>query len=183
MPPRPRSTKPGATRARIRRNGKKLDTDIEILYQKPIEEWDMEELARGRPRNRAGNFQGPRPTWITPIILKQASEKLRQLTTQELSVYAGDAVRVMAKLMNEDGTDFDGKPLVSPSVRLDAAKYVMDQIIGKPKSQVEVTGNVVLESLMAEVLVNDDTGAHAHPVIDAEVLDEELEDDDEDGGD
>lgn len=182
MPPRPRSEKPGATRARIRRQGKKMDRDIEILYQKPMDEWDMEELARGRPRNKAGNFQGPRPTWITPIILKQASEKLRQLTTQELSVYAGDAVRVMAALMKEDGTDFDGKPLVPPSVRLQAATYVMDQIIGKPKSQVEVTGNVVLESLMAEVLVNDDSGAHAHPVLDGEVVEDTAEEDDDDDG-
>lgn len=180
MPPRTRSQKPSATRARIRRNGAKIDSDIEILYQKPIDEWDMEELARGRPRNKAGNFQGPRPSWITPLILKAASDKLRQLTTQELSVFAGDAVRVMAQLMNEDGTDFDGKPLVPASVRLSAATYVMDQIIGKPKSQVEVTGNVVLESLMAEVLVNDDTGSHAHPVIDAEVVEDDDEGDDDD---
>lgn len=179
MAKKPLSEKPGAVRARMRKSSANINRDVEMLYEKPVEDWDMEELARGRPRNKAGNFQGPRPTWLTPIILKAAQDRLRQLTRQELSIYAGDAVRVMASLMKNEDTDFDGKPLVPPGVRLSAAQYVMDQIIGKPTTPVEVTGNVILQTLMADVLVNDESGTVAHPVIDGEVIEES--DDEEDG--
>lgn len=178
---RPLSEKPSAVRRRIRTNGKKIERDVSMLY-KPIDEWDMEELARGRPRNKAGTFTGPAPAWLTPLIIKQAKDRLRVLTRDEVAVYSGDAVRVMHKLMTNEDTDFDGKPIVSPSVRLQAAAYLLDQTIGKPTTPVEVTGNVVLESLMAKVLVNED-GTPAHPVIDAEVVEDEVEDDDEEGGD
>jgi hypothetical protein len=148
-----------------------------MLY-KPIEEWDMEELARGRPRNRSGNFTGPQPAWLTPLIIKKAKERLRVLTRDEIAVFSSDATRVMHKLMMSEDLDDDGKPLVSASVKLQAATYLLDQTIGKPTNQVEVTGNVQLEHLMATILVNPD-GGQSHPVIDAEVAEE---DDDEDGG-
>lgn len=182
MPKKPLSEKPGAVRSRMRRSAADLNRDVEMLYQKPVEEWDMEELARGRPRNRSGNFSGAKPQWVTPLVRKEAQDRLRVLTRQELSVFAGDAVRVMADLMKEDGTDFDGKPLVPPSVRLNAATYVLDQIIGKPTNPVEVTGNVALQSLMADVLVNDDEGTKAHPIIEGEVATEPDDDEDSDGG-
>lgn len=181
MARKPLSEKPGATRARMRKSTKNINRDIAILYKKPVEDWDMEELAKGRPRSKDGKFTGPRPTWITPIILKAAQDRLRSLTRQELSTYAGDAVRVMHQLMTNEDTDYDGKPLVPPSVRLSAATYMLDQLIGKPTTPVEVTGNVVLQTLMADVLVNDDNGTIAHPVIEGEVVEDDT-DDDEDGG-
>lgn len=176
-PKRPLSEKPSATRRRIRKNGEKIERDVALLY-KPIEEWDMEELARGRPRNRGGNFQGPTPKWLTPLIMKQAKDRLRMLTRDEIAVFSGDAVRTMRKLMNNEDTDFDGKPLVSPTVKLQAAQYILDQTIGKATTPIEVSGNVVLEGLMAKILVNAD-GEPAHPILDAEIV-EDTEDDAED---
>lgn len=181
MVKKPVSEKPSAVRRRLRNQGENMERDLKMLYRKPVEEWDMEELARGRPKNEQGKFAGPRPRWISPLILKQAQDRLRALTREELNVYAADAVRVMHELMTNADTDFDGKPLVSPSVRLQAATYVMDQVIGKPTTPVEVTGNVVLESLMARVLVNDSSNTHAHPIIDGEIVEDD-DDDDEDGG-
>ena len=177
MPRKPLSEKPTAVRSRIRKSGAKLERDVSMLY-KPIEEWDMEELARGRPRNKAGTFSGPSPSWLTPLIMKQAKDRLRILTRDEIAVFSADATRVMHKLMMNEDTDFDGKPLVNPSVRLQAATYLLDQTIGKSTTPVEISGNVVLESLFAKVLVNDDSGDVAHPVIDGEVVEEEDDDDD-----
>lgn len=150
-----------------------MERDIALLYKKPVDEWDMEELARGRPRSVDGKFTGPRPTWINPAILREAQDRLRQLTKEELTTYSGDAVRVIAQLMNDDSVDMEtGKPVVSPKTRLDAAKYVLDQVIGKPTNTVEVTGNVQLEHLMGSILVNPD-GEQAHPVLDGEVVDDD----------
>lgn len=175
MPKKPLSEKPSAVRRRIRQSGEKLERDVAMLY-KPIDEWDMEELARGRPRNKSGNFQGPAPTWLTPVIIKEAKDRLRVLTRDEIAVFANDATRVMHKLMTSEELDYDGKPIVSASVRLDAAKYLLDQTIGKATNQVEITGNVQLEHLMASVLVNPD-GREAHPVIDGEVMEHDEDDD------
>lgn len=176
----PLSDKPSAARARLRKNAAKTERDMEILYEKPIADWDMEELAKGRPRNKAGTFTGPRPKWITPVILREAQTRLRTLTQQELAVFAGDAVKVMTDLMKDDSVDLDGKPSVPPGIRLSAATYVLDQIIGKPTQHVEVQGNVVLESLLATVLVVDDSGKEAHPVIDGTVVEDDEEDDSDD---
>lgn len=173
MPKKPVSEKPSAARRRMRKSADNIDRDIQILYKKPMEEWDMEELARGRPKGEDGKFRGPRPTWITPVILREAQDRLRQLTKDELATYAGDAVRVMVELMKDDSVDMEtGKAVVSPKTRLDAAKYVLDQIIGKPTNPVEVTGNVTLQHLMGSILVNPD-GAQAHPVLDGEVVDDD----------
>ncbi len=176
---RPLSEKPTAVRRRIRTNGAKIERDVAMLY-KPIEEWDMEELARGRPRNRAGNFTGPPPAWLTPLLIKEAKDRLRVLTRDEIAVFSGDAVRVMHKLMTSEETDDDGKPMVSASVRLQAAQYLLDQTVGKATNPVEVTGNVQLQHLMANVLVNPD-GSLSHPVIDGEVAEDEDDEDDEEG--
>lgn len=165
----------------MRNSAKNIARDINILYKKPVAEWDMEELARGRPRGPNGKFQGPRPTWITPVILREASDRLRQLTKDELATYAGDAVRVMGELMKSTDVDEDGKPIVSAKTRLDAAKYVLDQIIGKPTLPVEHSGNVTLQHLMGSILVNPD-GREAHPVIDGEVVEDDDESDDESEG-
>jgi hypothetical protein len=180
VPKKPVSEKPSAARRRMRKSAENIERDIQILYKKPVEEWDMEELARGRPRGPNGKFQGPRPTWITPVILREASDRLRQLTKDELATYAGDAVRVMAEVMTSTEIDADGKYIVSPKTKLDAAKYVLDQIIGKPTNPVEVSGNVTLQHLMGSILVNPD-GEEAHPVLDGEVVEDDQEDDD-DGG-
>lgn len=167
------SDKPSAVRARLRNTARNAERDMEMLYEKPVSEWDMDELAKGRPRSSDGTFRGPAPSWITPLIMKEAQDRLRTLTRQDLSSYAADAIKVMGKLMKEDGTDLDGKPLVPPTVRLNAAQYVLDQLIGKPTNPVEISGNVALQTLMATVLVNDESGAHAHPVIEGEVVDDD----------
>lgn len=161
---RPLSEKPTAVRARIRKSGAKLERDVAMLY-KPIDQWDMEELARGRPRNSRGDFTGPSPKWLTPVIIKEAKDRLRVLTRDEIAVFSGDAVRTMHKLMTSEEVDEDGKPIVSASVKLNAAQYLLDQTIGKATNPVEVTGNVQLQHLFASVVVNPD-GSEAHPVID-----------------
>src|SRR5262245_63124610 len=66
---RSKSTSRKQMRARARRKRKKAGESEEFkrLY-KPIEQWDPEELARGRPRSRDGNFTGRPPRWITRAV-------------------------------------------------------------------------------------------------------------------
>jgi hypothetical protein len=82
--PEEHSTTPAAARARLRRR-KVTDTDgikadIEVVYGKPIEEWDLEELTRGRPRNPDGTFAGAKPP--AAIAGVTATELQQRLTTK-----------------------------------------------------------------------------------------------------
>jgi hypothetical protein len=161
------SQKPSAVRARIRSANKRLDAateDIGIFYNKPVEEWDFEELQRGRPRSANGKFTGMKPTWITGAVLAEAQKRLKSLTKQELHMHANTAISVIADLMTDDRCDDNGKPLTTSATKLQAATYVLDHIIGKATSHVEVEGSVQLTQMLAAVIVNPD-GEDAFPAV------------------
>jgi hypothetical protein len=171
-----------ATRARLRRNARRLEEeiyeDLADIYEKPVEEWDWEELSHGRPRGENGKFQGGKPEWITPAIQAEARRRMRTLTEDELMVHAQAAMGVLVELMGDSDVDDFGKPLVPASVRADCAKYIINQVIGTPTAKVEVAGASKFESLMADILVNPD-GEASHMVIEAaQAVDEDDDEDD-----
>lgn len=175
------SSRPRAVRRRLRENVNRLEEeitkDIETLYQKPIDEWDWEELSRGRPRGADGKFQGDKPKWITPAVQAEARRRMRTLTEDELMTHAMDAIKVLKELMTDQGIDDFGKPTTPGSVKLQAAQYILNHVIGTPKARVEVNdGANPLAELMGGVLVNPD-GQPSHIVIEGEVVE-----DDDDGG-
>src|SRR5690349_18056761 len=96
-------------RQRARKKVAKADisNEIAILY-KPLDEWDDEEVARGRPRGSDGTFRGRRPQWLTPAIQAERQRRLRQLMVDELGTFAGDALRILHSHMTDDRRDVDG---------------------------------------------------------------------------
>lgn len=183
--PRPRKTKrekstnPKAIRKRIRKGTASLEGEIELLYRdrKPISEWDYEELARGRPRGKNGQFNGPAPRWITPAIRDEATRRLRAKGLADLGSHLGDAIKVTAEIMNDDSVDLDGKPVVPPNVRLSAAQFIQDHVLGRATAKVEVDLGEKTRSMLAGAIVLPD-GSPA--IIDGEVVDDEDEEGDED---
>jgi hypothetical protein len=166
--------------ARLRARRKVARTDIsaeiELLY-KPIEEWTDEEISRGRPMDKDGCFRGARPKWLTPTIMAERQRRLRQLTMDDLATFAGDALRTIHSVMMDDRRDDEGKPIVSAGVRVDAAKYLMDQFIGKATATVDINQSNPLADLMAKILVNPD-GEASHQVIEGSVVDPSQTEDD-----
>lgn len=174
------SSRPRAVRRRLRDNVDRLEQeiakDIELVYQKPIDEWDWEELSHGRPRGANGKFQGDKPSWITPAIQAEARRRMRTLTEDQLMTHAFDAIDVLKELMSDTGVDDFGKPTTPASVKLQAAQYVLNHVIGTPKARVEVNdGTNPLAELMGGILVNPD-GEPSHVVIEGTVVED---DDDE----
>lgn len=180
-----KSTRPRAVRERLRRqsqttkkyNEQILD-DIAILYKKPVAEWDWEELSRGRPRGENGKFSGTKPDWVTPSTLAEAQRRMRNLTESELMTHANHAIAVLVELMTDSDCDDFGKPVVPASVRIDAAKYILNHTIGLPRARVEIEASNPLQELMADVLVNPDDQP-SHIVIDGEVIEADEDDGDE----
>lgn len=165
-------------RLRARRKTTKTDVSAEIaLLYKPLEEWDDEEITRGRPRDKDGGFRGNRPSWLTPAIQAERQRRLRQLMADELGTFAADALRTIHAVMTDTSTDDFGKPLVPASVRLDAGKYLVDQFMGKATATIDVNAGNALGDLMGAILVNAD-GDPSHQIIEGSVV-EDLADDDE----
>jgi hypothetical protein len=156
------STSPGQLRGRIRRgkmNGKnaaKVDRQMRLLY-KPIEQWDAEELARGRPRDRRGAFTGPAPKWITRELHEEAMTRFRQALRDDLQSSAVRAVDVINLILNDDEIDAKGRPRTPMTVKLEASKFLVEHILGKPKQRVETDISVKLQGILASAIITPGT--------------------------
>lgn len=150
---------PKLVRARLRKRRAKGDPSIspaeaELLYRKPISEWDTEELARGRPRNRDGEFSGPKPQWVTMDLHEEAIDRFSRVIKTEMGVATIKAMDQINSILTNEETDYRGKPLVSASTKLDAAKFMIEHLVGKPKQHIENDVSVKLQSILGAVIVN-----------------------------
>lgn len=137
-------------------------TAAKVVYGKPLEDWDDEELARGRARGADGRFPtGPRPEWLTEEIDEEIRKRFQKRMRQGLGLAALSAADVLTRIMKDDRPmeDEDGGVtgwLVSPSVRADIAKYLLDQVAGKATQPIDVSAEVKIQGLFASVVVNAD---------------------------
>lgn len=163
-------------RNKIRKGSKRVEKGLELLHQKPIEEWDLDELAHGRPRRSDGTFKGPDPKWITPRQKEEARRRFQVMGRHQLGMHFDAAMRVIVELAEDTDVDDDGKPLTPASVRYNAATYIVDQVIGKATAKVEVEAGSNLRDLLAGALVL--PGGKPATIIDGVV--EQADEDDED---
>lgn len=176
------STNPKQIRTRMRRRGVKMDEDIRLYmehaYHKPIEEWDLEELARGRVRDKNGEFRGRAPSWVTPEIMKEAKRRLLLETYGKLAGHIDQAVLTMGNLLVSEDTDDNGKPLVDARTKFAAAAFIIEHTIGKPKAVIEHTADENVRGAIAAAIILDDGMPQDEPlVIEGEVVEEEEFDD------
>lgn len=180
------SKKPSQIRNRLRRKGKKFEEDLEMYYEvmgrKPVEEWDLEELARGRPRNSKGTFAGQAPRWLTIHVQREAKRRLVEYTLGTMSAHVDVAVRAIAQLITSEEVDDKGKPIVDARTKLAASVFVIENIVGKPKAIVELNASDDVKSAIAAAIVMDDGEPQDQPVIleDVEFTEDEDGDDDDD---
>lgn len=124
-------------------------------YSKPVEKWDLEELARGRPRNKSNNFSGvQRPKWVPQEVHEEALSVFQNVVKTNMNVSAIHALEAIKTLLENDEYDDRGRPLVSPSTKLDASKYLLDHVVGKPKQHVQNDISIKLQSILGVVMGN-----------------------------
>lgn len=179
------STKPEQIRRRLRR-GVNRDQDIALYAEhkpgfKPLAEWDLEELAHGYPRNRAGRFGGHRPTWITDAMVKEAKKRLVEQATGKLTSHVKLAIDTVVAIIESEDVDDKGRPIVDARTRLDAAKFIIEHVKGKPTALVEIEAADFTKRMLAAAIVLDDGKPQDAPIVlDGEFTEEE-DDDDADG--
>jgi hypothetical protein len=149
-------------RARARRKlqkGKRLDDEtFEAWAGKPIDEWDLEELARGRPRDGGGGFRGRPPSYMPRAVHERIAERFKMLVRDQMNQTSVQALGVIANLINSDDVDEKGKPLVPASVKLDASKWLVEHVIGKPVQPTQQDISVKLQGILGAVMVQPTLG-------------------------
>lgn len=149
---------PKQIRARARRKMARKDVmteqELEHLYNKPIDEWDLEELAHGRPRNSKGTFTGPKPKWISTMVHEQAMERYTAAVKTGMRASTVDALKTIQWIMTNDEVDDKGKPIIPASTKLEASKFLIEHVVGKPTQRVEADVSVKLQAILGSVLVN-----------------------------
>lgn len=143
---------PKQIRARARRAGKIHAAEMEKLY-KPIEEWDEEELARGRPRAKDGSFKGASPAWITREVHEAAMSRFKGIIEGKMRGETVTAMRMLHEILTDERVDEKDRPLVAASTKLDAAKFLIEHAVGKPTQRVETDISVRLQGLLAVATV------------------------------
>lgn len=151
---------PKQIRARARRRAARLEKVVmteqeqNILYRKPVEEWDLDELARGRPKNAQGHFKGPKPRWISQIVHEEAMKHYQLAVKSAMRSTTVDALTLLQEVIDDDNVDDKGKPLVPASVKVDVAKFLIEHSIGKPMQRIEQDISVKLQGILGQVMVN-----------------------------
>jgi len=130
------------------------EQEQEYLYQKPIEDWDLEELARGRPRNSKGTFSGPKPKWINAQVHEQAMERYTAAVKTDMRATTVDALGAIKWIVQNEDVDDKGKPIVPVSTKLEASKFLLEHVVGKPTQRIESDVSVKLQAILGQVLVN-----------------------------
>lgn len=144
-----------AARLDLRRSDKTIMSELEFerLY-KPVEEWDLEELARGRPRNVDGVFSGPKPKWITREVHERAMEQFQLAIKTEMGAQSITALDTLRWVLSNEDTDDRGKPLVPATAKNQAAMFLLEHVVGKPKQHVQQDISVKLQGILGSVMVN-----------------------------
>lgn len=180
--PRVLSRDPKQIRNRIRQARVPIDRDVQMyideVWKKPLEEWDLEELARGRPRNDRGKFGGPVPEWITPYVVKEAKRRLLDHTLGALAGHVELALQTLVKLLKDSSVDDFGRPMVDSKTKLEAIKFIIENVVGKPKAVLEVDATDTVRQFLAAALVMDDSDRAPVYEIEGAVIEEEEDDDD-----
>lgn len=121
---------------------------------KPVAEWDLEELARGRPKNERGTFEGASPKWVSRQITEEAMERFKVLIREEMNSHTIVGLNTLVRVLDDERVDNKGKPFVSANVKVDIAKFLLEHVVGKPVQPTQSEVSVKLQAILGTVMVN-----------------------------
>jgi uncharacterized protein YecE (DUF72 family) len=123
-----------------------------------LAELDEEELARGYPRAADGSFRNP-PVVIPRAIHARMMRELFERANQKLRENLTEATTTMTSIMNN--TEYD------PKVRMDAAKWVVERLMGKTPDV-----NVTIDEKRYEGLFNRIERSLGGEIVEGEIVDD-----------
>ena len=129
------------------------DEELELLF-KPLGEWDLEELKRGRPRGINGKFSGPVPQgFLRGEMKEKIREELTRRVRGNLDSLTIDATMAIGDILRNEDTDGRGRPVVPAGVKMRAAEFLVDHMLGKATQRVETDVSAKLMAVLGDVMV------------------------------
>lgn len=151
-----RLASPDRVKGRMKTLIKRIEKEeYDVLYR-PVEEWDMEELARGRPKNAVGSFAGRAPAFVTRAVHEAAMKRFEEIVRSDMNTHTIKALSTLNLLLSSDEVDDNGKPIVPPSTKADISKFLIEHIVGKPTQRVQSDISVKLQGILGTVMVTPD---------------------------
>lgn len=144
------------------------DSTAAIRGEVNLEDWDDEELLKGRRKNKNGKFAGGRSPKVLPRVMVHELQRRRFAKAHALLAHSlVDAVEFLRAVVNDESA--------TRSMRLKAAKQILDRVLGKPVEQARISfdmdGEAPWQKVIAQAIVASDSD-----VVDAEVVEEHGED-------
>jgi hypothetical protein len=135
-----------------------------------VEEWDDEELERGRRRSADGTFKGFSPSVVSIEVHR---ERMRRTLVNANNLFresAERAVEVLREIMDS--------PFSEDRDKIAAAKIVIERTMGKTPDRVEVSLATPkwMEALKGGIVMIDSDEDDDDIIIDDDVIDVEWED-------
>lgn len=159
----------------------KMLADTRMTMEEFVASLSVEELVKGKFRNKAGNFSGRPPRYV-PREFQQAC--LRELMTRGQEMWMGsytDAIKAMTDIACGRGPVGE---IATPAERLKAAQFVVERMEGKIPERLVVSQDkpwvTVLDGIVAEVpeeAIERGRNAVSARVVEGEVVSEEYDDD------
>jgi hypothetical protein len=112
-------------------------------------------------------------------------ERFKGLVRENMNSMTLDALTVMRQVIGDEEEDKRGRPRVPASVKIQAAQYLLDHIVGRPMQPTKSDISVKLQGILGAVMVNptEDGGFVAGQVasrgLPAEITVDVLEDDED----
>lgn len=146
-------------RARARRAGglnHVTEAEVKVLMRKPLKDWTLQELAKGRPADKNGRFTGASPFWVTREMHEKAMEMFKAHVRTDMNSHTVRALEVIREVMDNDEVDDKGKPLVPAGTKVDVAKFLIEHLMGKPTQPIQTDISIKLQGILGASLVMPD---------------------------
>ena len=155
---------------------------VELLHriergEEDLSEWDLEELMRGYRRASDGSFRG-RPPVAVPQALHE--ELARRVKSKAEATFLAKVEEVQKAWLAIAKGDFDEDEVAKMSVMLKAQIAWIRRALGDEPTRLEISGSMRHEQVFNSVIVNRAEMLEDPEIIDAEIVDDEFEFDDDD---
>lgn len=120
-------------------------TDI-LIGREDLSKWDMEELRRGRKRDKNGGWQGRDPV----IVAKAVHDELVKRTLSQAEELMRSNLEAAVKMLTELAVADN----VEPKDRLKAIDMIMNRVMGREPQRLEVQAEGKFEAALAHSIVS-----------------------------
>lgn len=132
-----------------------------------IEDLDIDELSKGRLKDKDGKFRGRPPKFLPRQIIDAMKKEHYKRVNAVLEESLSDMVKTMRSIALN--------PKADDAVRLKAAIYVYERFMGKVPDRVEVAGESKVDALVDSILFDATSARQTEIEKELAAAEEELE--------